>query len=340
MRFVAQYPQVGPGQLHGIEINPYAAELARVTIWIGEIQWMLRNGFAYLRDPILRPLDNIETRDALIDWSDPEHPREADWPDAEVIIGNPPFLGGKLLAARASGDDYVETLFRLFDGRRARHGRLRLLLAREGARAWSGLGGPSGSGCSRRRASAAVRSRRVLERIKETGDIFLAWSDEPWVLDGANVHVSFVGFDDGSEQERSARRSAGRRHQREPDRRARPDAGAPSRRRTSASPSWATRRAGRSTSRPRSPTRCSTPTTPTDAPTAMWFDRGSTGWTSRGARGGMWIIDFGVSMAREEAALYQAPFEYVREHVGPMRATALTTTRRLVAARAAATWHA
>nr|MDQ3552886.1 hypothetical protein [Chloroflexota bacterium] len=36
------------------------------------IQWMLRNGFAYLRDPILRPLDNIQTRDALIDWSDPD----------------------------------------------------------------------------------------------------------------------------------------------------------------------------------------------------------------------------------------------------------------------------
>ena len=52
----------GPHQLRGIELNPYAAELARVTIWIGEIQWMLRNGFAYARDPILRPLANIETR--------------------------------------------------------------------------------------------------------------------------------------------------------------------------------------------------------------------------------------------------------------------------------------
>ena len=42
-------------------------------------------------------------------------------------------------------------------------------------------------------------NRRVLERIKETGDIFLAWADEPWVVEGAAVHVSFVGFDDGSE---------------------------------------------------------------------------------------------------------------------------------------------
>ena len=49
-----QFPQVGPEAVLGIEINPYAAELARVTIWIGEIQWMLAHGFAYLRDPILQ----------------------------------------------------------------------------------------------------------------------------------------------------------------------------------------------------------------------------------------------------------------------------------------------
>jgi len=57
-----QTPQVGPAAVSGIELNHYAAELARVTIWIGEIQWMLQNGFAYLRDPILRPLDSIKTR--------------------------------------------------------------------------------------------------------------------------------------------------------------------------------------------------------------------------------------------------------------------------------------
>lgn len=42
-------------------------------------------------------------------------------------------------------------------------------------------------------------NRRVLERIKQTGDIFMAWSDRPWVLDGAAVRVSMVGFDDGDE---------------------------------------------------------------------------------------------------------------------------------------------
>jgi len=42
-------------------------------------------------------------------------------------------------------------------------------------------------------------NRRVLERIKETGDIFFAYSDRKWVLEGAAVHVSIIGFDDGSE---------------------------------------------------------------------------------------------------------------------------------------------
>jgi hypothetical protein len=36
---------------------------------------------------------------------------------------------------------------------------------------------------------------------------------------------------------------------------------------------------------------------------------------------GMWIIDFGLNMSQEEAALYELPFEYVREHVKPFRDT-------------------
>jgi hypothetical protein len=43
----------------------------------------------------------------------------------------------------------------------------------------------------------------VLKRIKETGNIFWAESDRPWILDGANVHVSMVGFDDGEEKTRT-----------------------------------------------------------------------------------------------------------------------------------------
>jgi hypothetical protein len=109
LRTPMQVPRIGPEAVLGIEINAYAAELARVTIWIGEIQWMLRHGLGYARDPILRPPDHIETRDALLDLTDPTHPREAEWPAAEFIVGNPPFLGDKLMR-RGLTDDYVDTL--------------------------------------------------------------------------------------------------------------------------------------------------------------------------------------------------------------------------------------
>jgi type II restriction/modification system DNA methylase subunit YeeA len=111
-----QLPEVGPASVLGIELNPYAAELARVVIWIGEIQWMLTNGSSYLRDPILRPLDNIACRDAILDLSDLDNPREPSWPAANVIVGNPPFLGGKLLRNNL-GDEYVDAMFRVYRNR-------------------------------------------------------------------------------------------------------------------------------------------------------------------------------------------------------------------------------
>jgi hypothetical protein len=116
LRTPMEFPQVGPEAVKGIELNPYAAEIARVVIWIGEIQWMLNNGFAYRRNPILRPLNAIENRDALLEWTDAEHPVEADWPDATFVVGNQPFMGGKLMRTYL-GDAYVEQLFRVIDGR-------------------------------------------------------------------------------------------------------------------------------------------------------------------------------------------------------------------------------
>ena len=87
------FPAVGPEAVLGIELNPYAAELARVSVWIGEIQWMRANGYQAGRNPILRPLDTIECRDAILN----EDGTETEWPEANAIIGNPPFLGAKLM---------------------------------------------------------------------------------------------------------------------------------------------------------------------------------------------------------------------------------------------------
>ena len=55
-----------PANVLGIELNEYAAELARVTVWIGELQWRLQHGYPFKQNPVLDPLDQIECRDALM----------------------------------------------------------------------------------------------------------------------------------------------------------------------------------------------------------------------------------------------------------------------------------
>ena len=87
------YPQVSPRQVMGIEINEYAQELAQVAIWIGYIQWMIDNGFGW-NEPVLEPLENIRLQDALLTFHDDGTVTETEWPEADFIIGNPPFLGG------------------------------------------------------------------------------------------------------------------------------------------------------------------------------------------------------------------------------------------------------
>ena len=62
----------GPHNVLGIELNEYAAELARVTVWIGELQWRMAHGYDFKTNPVLEPLDHIECRDALLSWSSPE----------------------------------------------------------------------------------------------------------------------------------------------------------------------------------------------------------------------------------------------------------------------------
>ena len=192
------FPGVGPQVLRGIELNTYAAELARVSIWIGEIQWMRNNGFHYQRHPVLRPLKNIECGDAVLDRAEPDRPQEPPWPAAEFIVGNPPHLGGKLLRDGLT-DEYVNALFQVYRGRVAAESDYACYWFEKGRQAVEddatkrvGLIGPQGI-----RGGA---NRKVLARVKETGGIFLAWSDRQWVVEGAQTHVSLVGFDDGSEE--------------------------------------------------------------------------------------------------------------------------------------------
>ena len=96
-----EFRQVGPEAVLGIEINPFAAELARVSVWIGHIQWARRHGLPAPADPVLRPLHTIECRDAVL----APDGAPAAWPKADAIVGNPPFLGDKgMIGALGEGD--------------------------------------------------------------------------------------------------------------------------------------------------------------------------------------------------------------------------------------------
>ena len=193
-------PRVQPDQMLGLEINHYAAELARTALWIGYIQWHQANGFAYTQRPILTPLDTIRQTDAILDLSDPDNPAEPEWLAAEFIVGNPPFLGGKLLRAGLD-DGYVDALFKQYDGRVPAEADLVCYWFDKAQRAIE-VGKTKRAGLLATQGIRGGVNRRVLQRIKETGDIFMAWSDHPWVLEGAAVHISIVGFDDGSEDDR------------------------------------------------------------------------------------------------------------------------------------------
>lgn len=177
---------VSPRQVFGIEVNAYAAELARITVWIGELQWMIQNGYGARMDPILLPLDQIQCRDALLEGEVP-----AAWPVCDVIVGNPPFIGNKKLR-RELGDEYVERLRSAYDGH-----------VSEGAdfvcywfeRSMDCL--PAGTARVGLVSTNSIRggaNRRSLERVGDQSRIFEAWSDQEWWDRGTAVRVSMVAF--------------------------------------------------------------------------------------------------------------------------------------------------
>ena len=142
---------VDPHQLLGLELNPRAATIAEMVLWIGYLQWHFRTrGDIRPPEPIIRDFKNIQCRDAVlgydrIDWVMDEsgrpvtrwdgrttkphpvtgepvpddsaqvpleryvNPRRAEWPEADFVVGNPPFIGNKRMR-QALGDGYVEAL--------------------------------------------------------------------------------------------------------------------------------------------------------------------------------------------------------------------------------------
>ena len=315
--------RVGPQMVLGIELNSFAQELAQVTVWIGHLQWHLKNGFSFEKDPVLKPIQTIECRDAILDLGDPKHPKEAAWPEADVVFGNPPFLGGKKMR-NVLGDEYVDAMFKVYDGKVPREADL-VTYWFEKARAAVEAGRLKRAGLLATNSIRGGASRKVLDRIRETGQIFMAWSDEPWVVEGAAVRISIVGFDTGKEQQKflngedveeifadltgktSGRVSvdltrARRLHENLHIAFMGTTKGGPFDIGGELARQWL--------SQPLNPN--GRPNSDVVRPWANGFD------ITRRPRG-IWIIDFGVDMAEEEAAYYEAPFQYVLKHVKPAR---------------------
>jgi hypothetical protein len=147
---------VDPHNLLGIELNPRAAAIAEVVLWIGYLQWHYRTrGDVNPPIPVVRDFRNIECRDAVLAYDDVQfvadergvpvtrwdgvttkpspvtgepipdetarvpleryvNPRKAAWPQADFVVGNPPFIGTKRMKA-VLGDGYVEALRNVWD---------------------------------------------------------------------------------------------------------------------------------------------------------------------------------------------------------------------------------
>ena len=214
-------PRVNVQQLKAIELNAYAFELAQVAVQIGYLKWRRDNGFPNEHEPVLQDLENFQNEDALLvphfrskakslkEAQASEHTAddalkfytERKWPKCDVIVSNPPFLGVTKIW-KELGREYQSELWRVYEGRVSRGGDLCCYWF-EKARDLIEHHHCKRAGLLATQAIRGGSSRETLRRVKETGDIFFAISDREWVLDGANVHVSMIAFDDGKQSEKS-----------------------------------------------------------------------------------------------------------------------------------------
>ncbi len=131
-------------------------------------------------------------------------PVRAEWPAADVVVGNPPFLGNKKMisgspatkinpAKEGLGEEYTLALRKAWPEVSGGVD----LVCYWFVKAWEMMA----AGKLRRAGLVATNSirgganREVLKPMVEHGRIFEAWSDEEWTVDGAAVRVSMVCFD-------------------------------------------------------------------------------------------------------------------------------------------------
>lgn len=199
-------PRVGPQQFLGLELNPRAAVIAELVLWIGWLRWRMANDPAAAPEPVLKQFGNINFGghagyDAVLRRKptgepDTENPMIPDWPEADFIIGNPPFIGGKDIRSSLGGD-YAEALWKAnqrvpksadfvmqwWD--RAAH----ILAAKDSPLIRFGFVTTN--------SITQTFSRRVIENYLEAGEVslLLAIPDHPWTKaskDAAAVRIAMT----------------------------------------------------------------------------------------------------------------------------------------------------
>jgi hypothetical protein len=234
---------VDPHQFLGIELNPRAASIAEMVLWIGYLQWHFRTrGQTLPEEPVLRRFHNIECRDAVLAWDGEPQPvhdesgqpvtvwdrkskktdpvtgrevpdetkrtpllsypnaRPAEWPKADYIVGNPPFIGSKRMRD-ALGDGYVEAL-------RSSYPEVPgsadfVMFWWEKAAAMVSGGKTQQSGLITTNSITQVQSGQIVQqRLEGTKPVSLVYAipDHPWVdsLDGAAVRIAMTVIRGGS----------------------------------------------------------------------------------------------------------------------------------------------
>ncbi len=228
-------------QLRGIELNPRAAALAELVLWIGYLQWQLRTkGPSSVAEPVVHDYGNIECRDAVLAWDGKElatdadgrpllrwdgktrkphpvtgepvpdeaalveqwrylNPRPAEWPQADFIVGNPPFIGGWRLR-QLQGDGYVEALWQTYPHVPPKADYVMFWWDRAAKEVLRG--GSRLFGLITTNSISQVFQRRLMEQHFKSGlSLVQAIPDHPWVdgSDGAAVRIAMtVGQAGGS----------------------------------------------------------------------------------------------------------------------------------------------
>ncbi|MFY0632906.1 MAG: class I SAM-dependent DNA methyltransferase [Vannielia sp.] len=234
---------VDPHQFLGIELNPWAANVAELVLWIGYLQWHFRTyGNAAPSEPVLRDFHNIEHRDAVLEWEDrvprmdeagkpvtrwdgvttmrhpvtgeevPDpsarvqvydyiKPKATQWPEADFIVGNPPFIGNKRMRENL-GDGYVEALWKAYP-KMPQSADLVMFWWEKAALLARGYSAKTGNGVRRfglitTNSLRQTFNRRVLEPHladpKKPLSLLFAIPDHPWVdtLYGAAVRIAIT----------------------------------------------------------------------------------------------------------------------------------------------------